>query len=43
MIGFFMGLVLGGFVGICVMALLQINAVEKMNNKQEVNNKNDKH
>lgn len=28
MVGFFIGLVLGGFVGICVMAIFQINAAE---------------
>lgn len=28
MTGFFIGLVLGGFVGICVMALFQINVTE---------------
>lgn len=29
MTGFFIGLVLGGFVGICVMALFQINVTEE--------------
>lgn len=28
MTGFFIGLVLGGFVGVCVMALFQINVTE---------------
>lgn len=28
MTGFFIGLVLGGFVGICVMALFQINVTK---------------
>lgn len=35
MTGFFIGLVLGGFVGICVMALFQINATES--HKEEDN------
>lgn len=39
MTGFFIGLVLGGFVGICVMALFQINATEVR--KEEENEQTD--